>query len=96
MAEMAGIDFSRARPDPRAVVQSGYRFVMGYLSRDAGKNMTPQLAQACLESGDLGDAAPAFHVTKVTPNPDPRVYRQIDGTVTGGFGVHVASGWTGK
>lgn len=51
MAETAGIDFSWSHPDPRAVVQSGYRFVLGYLSRDPTKNMTPQLAQACRSAG---------------------------------------------
>ena len=37
MAEVYGADFSYARPDPRALQDSGHAFVVGYISRNSRK-----------------------------------------------------------
>jgi hypothetical protein len=40
MAEVYGGDFAYARPDPRALRDSGYTFVVGYISRNSRKCLT--------------------------------------------------------
>ncbi len=40
MAEIYGADFAYARPDPRALRNAGYTFVVGYISRNSTKCLT--------------------------------------------------------
>lgn len=41
MAETVGIDFSGSKPAPQAVRSAGYSFVLGYISHDVNKDLSP-------------------------------------------------------
>lgn len=51
MAEIVGLDFGWSKPDAVSTKNSGYSFVLGYLSNTPDKNITAAQCRAYLDAG---------------------------------------------